>query len=145
MEVVTAAIASVTDSTNKVRNIIDEVSAASDQQSQGIEQVSHAIAQMEKVTQGTAATAEESAAASEELNAQAEQSMQVVTRLAQLVGGTTVTTSGAAQAAPARKAGKPTASARVLPMQKSTTARRTPLPAAEAELPMGDTGTYGSF
>ena len=145
VEVVTAAIASVTDSTNKVRNIIDEVSAASDQQSQGIEQVSHAIAQMEKVTQGTAATAEESAAASEELNAQAEQSMQVVTQLAQLVGGATQTQSGVAPAEPVRKEARTTAPARVLTMQKPASARRVQPSPAEVELPMEDTGTFGSF
>ena len=55
----------------QVKGLVDEVSVASRQQAQGIDQVSQAIAQMEKVTQTTAATAEESAAASEELNAQA--------------------------------------------------------------------------
>ena len=57
---------------SKVKGLVDEVSVASRQQTQGIDQVTQAIAQMEKVTQTTAATAEESAAASEELNAQAE-------------------------------------------------------------------------
>ena len=57
------------------------MSAASQQQAQGVTQVSTAIQQMEKVTQTTAATAEESAAASEELNAQAETTMQVVRQM----------------------------------------------------------------
>ena len=72
VEQVAAAIAAITDSVGQVKGLVDEVSVASRQQSQGIDQVSQAIAQMEKVTQTTAATAEESAAASEELNAQAE-------------------------------------------------------------------------
>jgi hypothetical protein len=80
------SIQSITTSAVKVKGLIDEVSEASRQQAQGIDQVTQAITQMEKVTQGTAATAEESAAASEELSAQAETSMLVVVRLAALVG-----------------------------------------------------------
>ncbi len=62
---VSGAIDDITASTTKVKALIDEVSIASRQQSQGICQVSQAVAQMEKVTQNTAARAEESAAASE--------------------------------------------------------------------------------
>jgi hypothetical protein len=69
-----------------VKGLVDEVSLASRQQSQGIDQVAQAVAQMEKVTQTTAATAEESAAASEELSAQAETAMDVVRQLETLVG-----------------------------------------------------------
>jgi methyl-accepting chemotaxis protein len=65
---------------------VDAVSAASQEQAQGIEQVTQAITQMEKVTQTTAASAEESAAASEELSAQSETSMEVVGQLSALVG-----------------------------------------------------------
>jgi methyl-accepting chemotaxis protein len=89
VQVVTGAIDAITSSTVKVKALIDEVSVASRQQAQGIDQVSQTIAQMEKVTQSTAATAEESAAASEELSAQAATAMQVVERISALVGGTT--------------------------------------------------------
>ena len=78
---VVSAIAAITGTVTTVKGLVDEVSVASRQQAQGIEQVSQAIAQMEKVTQSTAATAEESAAASEELSAQAESSLLVVARL----------------------------------------------------------------
>src|SRR6185295_8004325 len=70
----------------KAKGLVDEVSVASRQQSQGIEQVSQAIAQMEKVTQTNAASAEESAAVSQELSAQAEEASSVVKRLMDLVG-----------------------------------------------------------
>jgi methyl-accepting chemotaxis protein len=83
---VAAAIESITASTVSAKGLVDDVSVASRQQSQGIDQVSQAMAQMERVTQGTAATAEESAAASEELSAQAESATSVVERLAELVG-----------------------------------------------------------
>src|SRR5499427_4290358 len=79
---VTNAIGAITDSSVKAKGLIDEVSVASRQQAQGIEQVSQAIAQMEKVTQSNAASAEESAAVSEELSAQAEEASSVVRRLA---------------------------------------------------------------
>jgi hypothetical protein len=60
------------------------VSAATRQQTQGIEHVSLAITQMEKVTQGTAAAAEQSSAASEQLAAQANSVIEVVALLASL-------------------------------------------------------------
>jgi hypothetical protein len=84
---VAGAIDAITASTGKAKALIDEVSTASQQQSQGIGQVSQAVSQMEQVTQNTAARAEESAAASEELSAQAEASMVVVGRLAAMIGG----------------------------------------------------------
>ena len=86
--------------TTEIKGIVAEVSSASHQQSQGIDQVTQAIAQMEKVTQTTAATAEESAAASEELNAQAELSMNVVGQLQLLVGGAGAASVRAAHAGP---------------------------------------------
>ena len=70
----------------QVRTLIDEVSDASRQQSDGIGQVTQAVNQMERVTQTTAATAEESAAASEELSAQAETTMGIVAELRRCCG-----------------------------------------------------------
>ena len=144
VQTVSAAIESITTITVKVKGLVDEVSEASRQQSQGIDQVTQAIAQMEKVTQSTAATAEESAAASEELNAQAETSMQVVDRLAALVGGAS-TAAGPTKARPSAKApvargGKP-AVVSIASRKKGSTAA---LSAVE-QIPLGDTGTYGSF
>ena len=75
-----ARLRAITESSVKAKGLVDEVSVASRQQSQGIEQVSQAIAQMEKVTQTNAASAEESAAVSEELSAQAEEASSVVRR-----------------------------------------------------------------
>jgi methyl-accepting chemotaxis protein len=71
----------------KIGNLIDEIAAASQEQSQGINQINIAVAEMDKVTQQTAASAEESASASEELNAQAEQMKGYVYDLAALIGG----------------------------------------------------------
>ena len=58
-------------SVDRVTTIIGEITNASEQQSQGIEEVNRAVAQMDQVTQQNAALVEESAAASESLQAQA--------------------------------------------------------------------------
>jgi methyl-accepting chemotaxis protein len=57
----------------KIGQLVDEIAAASHEQSQGISQIGKAVAEMDKVVQSTAASAEESASAAEELNAQATQ------------------------------------------------------------------------
>ncbi|HBF35347.1 TPA: hypothetical protein DDW35_12370 [Candidatus Sumerlaeota bacterium] len=62
-----------------------EVTTASKEQSEGINQINSAIAQMDKVTQQVAANAEESASASEELSAQAQQMQGVVADLVNMV------------------------------------------------------------
>jgi methyl-accepting chemotaxis protein len=76
-------------SAQKVTALIGEVSAASSEQAQGIDQVNTAVAQMDKVTQSNAANAEESASASEELSAQAREMSEMVDTLVQIVGGAT--------------------------------------------------------
>lgn len=63
---------SIATSAKKVNDLIAEIAAASQEQSQGIDQVNTAVAQMDKVTQQNAANSEESASAAEELSSQAE-------------------------------------------------------------------------
>ena len=77
---------SVSKSASKVAELVAEISAASNEQAQGIEQVNTAVAEMDKVVQQNAANAEESASASEELNAQAKQMKGMVGELMALVG-----------------------------------------------------------
>ena len=55
----------------RISELIHEISAASAEQAQGIEQINKAVSEMDTVVQQNASTAEESAAASEEMNAQA--------------------------------------------------------------------------
>jgi methyl-accepting chemotaxis protein len=81
------AFQNVAVSTSKVGGLIGEISAASNEQAQGIIQVNTAVNDMDKVVQKNAANAEESAAASEQMNAQAEQMRGIVNELAVLVGG----------------------------------------------------------
>jgi methyl-accepting chemotaxis protein len=75
----------------KVNDLVAEIAAASNEQSQGIDQVNTAVTQMDKVTQSNAANAEESASASEELSAQAEQLRGMVAELVAMVGGAKAT------------------------------------------------------
>ena len=63
----------VVNSVKRVTDIMAEISAASVEQSSGIEQVNQAITQMDDVTQQNAALVEEAAAASESLEEQSQQ------------------------------------------------------------------------
>jgi methyl-accepting chemotaxis protein len=87
LEDVASAINAITGNVVKVKTLVDEVSEAARQQTQGIDQITQAISQMEKVTQNTAASAEEGASASEELNSQAQALSGLVETLQQVVGG----------------------------------------------------------
>lgn len=81
------AFSQVAGSAAKVGDIVSEITEASKEQSNGIEQVNIAITEMDKVVQQNAANAEESASASEEMNAQAEQLKDYVGELVMLVTG----------------------------------------------------------
>ena len=67
--------------------LVGEIASASNEQSQGIGQVTTAVSQMDKITQSNAANAEETAAAAEELNGQSQALQETVARLRELVGG----------------------------------------------------------
>ena len=71
----------------KVIELVAEIAAASDEQSQGIKQINTAIQEMDKSTQMNAASAEEAASASEELSAQAMQMKMYVGQLETLISG----------------------------------------------------------
>lgn len=60
------------DMMTEVKNVVDGITAASNEQAYGVDQVSLALVEMDKVTQSNAATSEETASSSEELNAQAD-------------------------------------------------------------------------
>lgn len=84
---VAESLAEITEKSEKVNSIMDEINIASQEQAQGIIQINKAVTQMEQVTQSIAANAEESAAASEQLNAQAENVKEIVGNLTKLVNG----------------------------------------------------------
>lgn len=81
------AFSGVEEKSVKVGELVAEITAASKEQSEGIEQINKTVNQMDHVVQQNAANAEESASASEELNAQCTESFNMVEELKQLVNG----------------------------------------------------------
>lgn len=84
---VAGILSGIVESVQKLTQLISEVSAASEEQSKGIEQIGTAVTQMDKLTQANAANAEESASASEELAAQAKELGEMVRVLVGIVKG----------------------------------------------------------
>jgi methyl-accepting chemotaxis protein len=102
-------------SIKRVTDIMAEISAASLEQSSGIEQVNVAITQMDDVTQQNAALVEEAAAAAESLEEQAQQLVGVVARFK-------LEASAKTQAAPERR--KMTRSAAAKPREAEKKVRQ---------------------
>ncbi|HEY0665059.1 MAG TPA: hypothetical protein VGD24_03245, partial [Gallionella sp.] len=95
----------------RVTDIMSEISAASQEQGAGIEQVNTAITQMDEVTQQNAALVEEAAAAAEAMQEQAEALMQAVS-IFRLEGGRMMTRAAAKPAVKHPVAHVPAAPAR---------------------------------
>jgi methyl-accepting chemotaxis protein len=72
-DVAGASMTSVIRGIQQVSDIVNEITAASDEQNRGIEQVHQAISQIDSVTQQNAALVEQSAAAAQSLQEQAAQ------------------------------------------------------------------------
>ncbi len=104
----------VVDSVRRVTDIMAEITAASAEQSLGIDQVNQAIAQMDQVTQQNAALVEEAAAAAESMQDQA-------ARLAQVAAGFQLEL--VATAAPVRAA-RPASTQLAKPAARSAPARQ---------------------
>lgn len=86
-EEVASQLASIQESARKTTTLIGEITAASKEQAQGIDQVNTAVSEMDKVVQQNAADSEESASAAEELSSQAEEMEKMVAELNELVEG----------------------------------------------------------
>ncbi|MEJ1131276.1 hypothetical protein V9L20_27195, partial [Variovorax sp. CCNWLW225] len=103
-----------------VTDIMGEITAASQEQSTGIEQVNQAIAQMDQVTQQNAALVEEAAAAAQSMQEQAASLVEAVS-VFKLEGG---------QAPAAAKAARPSESSpkprRAAPAKKTQQAPSSP-------------------
>ena len=81
------ALGAIVSDIAKVSDLINGIAQASNEQAQGVDQITTAITQMDKVTQQNAAGAEESASAAEELAAQAQAVKGMVGELVVLVRG----------------------------------------------------------
>lgn len=81
------SISEIDAQSKKVSELLDEISVATDEQAQGVDQINKAISQMEVVLSSNAQTAEESSAASKALYAQTLTMNEIIARLNELVNG----------------------------------------------------------
>ncbi|MBB5393078.1 MULTISPECIES: methyl-accepting chemotaxis protein [unclassified Herbaspirillum] len=126
----------VVSAVRRLTDIVGEISAASEEQRNGIEQVNHAIGQMDQVTQQNAALVEQAAAAAGSLEEQARRLKQAVAAF-QVEEGANAAVPPApvtASPAPTTAAHRPAAVARPA-VPKAPPATPRPRPAAAAPLP----------
>ncbi|MDX2186486.1 MAG: methyl-accepting chemotaxis protein [Opitutaceae bacterium] len=93
-EKVAKSLDEINNKARQVDELIAEIAVASQEQSQGIDQVARAVSDMDQVTQANAATAEETSAAAAELSNQAAQLKEIIGELNNMVGGAGVALSG---------------------------------------------------
>jgi methyl-accepting chemotaxis protein len=109
----------VVDSVKRVSDIISEITAASQEQTAGIEQINQTITQMDDVTQKNAALVEEAAAAAQSLQDQSG-------RLADTVGVFKLSADRLAVSTELRAVGSAVAAPAPKPMERSIAAQRKP-------------------
>ncbi len=81
------SISEIDSEAKKVSDLLDEISAATNEQSIGVSQIHRAITQMEEVMHSSVQTADDTASASQELFAQTSSMNEVVTQITTLVNG----------------------------------------------------------
>lgn len=129
------AFTEVTDSSARVSGLVDEISTASREQAQGIDQINKAISEMEIVTQHNSASSEESAAAAEELKRQANQMADMIQSLQALLHGRTEEKPLSAVDEPETPENPPPSQPALAPpvKEKKKPAKQAPAPARPAE------------
>lgn len=100
------ALKEIVGGTTKVSDLVAEIAAASNEQSEGIGQVNSGLSQIDSVTQQNTANAEESAAASEELASQSTQLQHMLSQF-KLKGGARMAVKAIPQPAAPRKQAAP--------------------------------------
>ena len=91
LDEVAKAVSRVTEVSEKVKVLIDEISSGSHEQAKGISQITTALRQMDQVTQQSAAGAEENAAAGADLHNQSVSLDKIIQRLTSMLEGETTT------------------------------------------------------
>ncbi len=127
------SLAGISTQIDRVTAVVAEISAAAEQQAEGVAQVTQALEQMNGVTQQVAANAEESASAAEELSSQA-------ATMNDIAGQFRLSGAGGPAAAPpgARPAAHPQPARRGVAAPTASALR--PRPAVTAALRAGATG-----
>ncbi len=126
-------------SIKQVADIMGEITAATQEQSSGIEEVNQAITTMDEMTQRNAALVEEAAAAAESMQEQAQRLGEAVS-IFKLGGEATAVSRPALAKAPAKAAAKPLA-ARAASTTRAVTVRPTPAAAAKPAAAAAATST----
>jgi methyl-accepting chemotaxis protein len=123
----------IVQSVKRVTDIMAEISAASQEQRAGIEQVNNAVMQMDKVTQQNAALVEEAAAAAKSMEDQTGSMSEMVAQF-KLSDGF-VTAQSRPAPAPARATGNPVVDRSLKGAYAAAPARTAPAPAPRATRP----------
>lgn len=141
----------IVQSVTQTSDLISEIASASNEQSQGIEQINGSVAQMDAITQQNAACAEESASASSELKTQTEILRNAAADLEAIVGGMRESeTAGGRDQRPAKKSGRDTMDGREKrnePVHSSAKLKMSPRQAdsqaaSERAIPFDDEHTF---
>ena len=125
------ALAEIVGGIVKVGDLVGEMAAASNEQAQGIAQISQGLGQIDQVTQQNTATAEETAAAAEELSGQADELRALISQFK--LKGQAESSDPRAGQSPSRKS---------VPVRKAlpTLSKASSLPLAPKALPQGSGG-----
>ncbi|MDT0357118.1 methyl-accepting chemotaxis protein [Herbaspirillum huttiense F1] len=123
-----ATMSEVVASVRRVTDVVAEISAASNEQSDGIEQINHAIVQMDEVTQQNAALVEQAAAAAQSLQEQSGRLVETVS-IFKLSSHQTPRAQPARKPVPPKASSKPVAAAPAAPAKAAVAA---PVPAPKA-------------
>lgn len=82
-----AALGTIVTEIQKVNDLIEEISASSSEQAQGLSQINDGVSRIDEVTQQNTANAEQGAASAEELSSQAAQLEHILTKFTLRNGG----------------------------------------------------------
>jgi methyl-accepting chemotaxis protein I, serine sensor receptor len=139
------SLTEIVSSVKRVADIVAEISAASEEQASGIDQVNTAVTQMDTTTQQNAALVEEAAAASKAMEQQAQVLVDKVSFFSVTGGAAPVAVPFAARtSAPA-----PRANVRPMPARKPANVSKSAAPSRTAAVPMakasGDDSAWQEF
>ncbi len=124
-------ISETVEAVRRVANIVEDIAAASAEQTQGILQIGQAVSEMEQVTQQNAALVEQAAAAAQSLEEQAQNLTQVVSQF-RLDAADIAVSPVSAVAKPAKSVTKPAAKPIGATKPQRTSPKREPKLAAAA-------------
>jgi|GEM_PF-504014 len=130
---------SIVENVGEVAGMVQDISLASKEQSQGVTEINKAMTQLDAVTQQNASTSEEAASAAEELSAQSESLKDCVGELSSTIFGSKAILSPAPVA---RERVTETPKAKVLSLHKTTASNSKSTPkttTAKVKMAVGDT------